>query len=713
MTRAKVITFNYGDSVSTVALWWKAFFLMPFWGLFVFPIIGLLVGWLGAFVSSIGYILLLVACMAYFVDDLLQRKVRIADGVIKHGLQKYKLNELQSLGVHYKRGKISPDRIVFTFLSGRSLELVVNRVSLKSLERVLGHVEQNYAQCQIDPVLRTLVRCQKVARKILVDDADALIIEYKGYRQLVEVSDTYTKVARGWLQLGPAVVVFLTAPMWTAAIGGVYAMGSRSQEQTFEFVWQFVRLISSIHQAAAQGLYSVTETAGNLISNPLVACTSLLMLVWIFGYVVKRGFRPTAARLDREGLELRYAMGNWVITLAKVAWQSVDAASLVKSGTGAESGWKLCLQRVGQSPFYLDLAAILPDDRPRMLRALERFAPQCKVSSELIETMAPKQDRSYTQLWLQSLAANPERNTIQALLPGHRLHESRYKVLRRLGVGGQSTAYLCHDEFENRDVVLKETILPIFADSSVKEQALMRFEHEAKILESLDCDNIVRPLDYFFEDHRCFLVLEHVDGCTLRQLVADKGALAQEQVLALAQQMCDILQYLHGKGIIHRDVTPDNLIVTASGALKLIDFNVAQQAESNRTGTIAGKHAYLPPEQFRGKATFQSDIYALGACLYYLLTGVDPEPITQSSARLKNENVSESIDQVIGSCTALSCDKRAKDIEQVRRQLEKCGETTQADREPQSDSTEGETIISTAAAEREKVLEGVKPKNGS
>jgi tRNA A-37 threonylcarbamoyl transferase component Bud32 len=709
MTRAKVITFNYGDGVSTVALWWKAFFLMPFWCLFIFPLIGGVMGWFGPFISSVGYLLLLVACLAYFVDDVIQRKVRIAEGVIKHGLQQYKLNELQSLGVQYKRGKISPDRIVFTFLSGRSLELVVNRVSLKSLERVLGHVEQNYAQCQIDPVLRTLVRCQKVARKILVDDADALIIEYKGYRQLLEVSDTYTNVARGWLQLGPALAIFLTAPIWTASIGGVYSMGSRSHE----FIWQFVTMISSIHQAAGQGIYNVTSVAGNLIANPLVAITSLLVLVWIFSYVSKRGFRPTAARLDREGLELRYAVGNWVFTLAKVAWQSVEAATLVKSGTGAESGWKLCLQRAGQSPFSLDLAAILPDDRPRMLRALERFAPQCTVSSELIETMAPKQDRSYTQLWLQSLAANPERSNLQALLPGHRLNESRYKVLHRLGVGGQSTAYLCQDEFENRAVVLKETILPIFADSSVKEQALMRFEHEAKILESLDSDNIVKPLDYFFEDHRCFLVLEHVDGCTLRQMVADKGALPEEQVLALAVQMCDILQYLHGKGIIHRDVTPDNLIVTTSGALKLIDFNVAQQAESNRTGTIAGKHAYLPPEQFRGKATFQSDIYALGACLYYLLAGVDPEPITQSSARGKNENVSEAIDLVIGSCTALSCDKRAKDIEQVRRQLEKCGETAQADQEPQGDSTEGETIISTAAAEGDKVLEGLKAKSGS
>jgi len=710
MTRANAITFNYGDATSTVALWWKAFFLMPFWGLFIFPIIGAILGFFGSIISGVGYILLLFACMAYFVDDLLQRKVRIAGGVIKHGMQHFKLAELQSLGVHYKRGKISPDRIVFTFASGRSLELVVNRLSIRSFERVLSHIEQNYAQCQIDPVLRTLVRCQKVARKILVDDADALIIEYKGYRQLLDMSETYTKVARAWLQMGPAVVVVLAAPIWSTAVGGNFVMASRAQQDTFNFVMEIARLVSSVHQAAASQLFNASSAIGNCISNPGVGLASLLLLIWMLWYLIKLCFRPTAARLDRDGLELRHAIGTWVVPIAKVPWQSAQLVTLIKKGQGEDAGWKLRFERVGQSPFDLDLAAIGPEDRPRLLRAIERFAPHCAVSSELIETMAPKQERSYTQLWMQSLAANPERKNLQALLPGHRLQE-RYKVLHRLGVGGQSTAYLCFDEFERRQVVLKETIMPVYADASVKEQALMRFEHEAKMLESLDSENIVKPLDYFFEDHRCFLVLEHIEGCTLRQLILDKGALTEEAARRFAEDMCDILQYLHGKGIIHRDVTPDNLIVTASGALKLIDFNVAQQVQSNTTGTIAGKHAYLPPEQFRGKATCQSDIYAMGACLYYLLTGSDPEPITQSRARLKNEAVTEAMDQVIAGCTALACDKRAQNIDAVRRLLNQA-ETTQAHGEPEDGSTQGETIISTAAAGKEKVLEGVRKSNG-
>jgi len=695
----KTIIFNYGDAVSTTALWWKAVFLMPFWGLLAFPIIGGMLGLFGPAVSGIGYIFLLFACMAYFVDDVLQRKVCIADGLIKHGMQTFKMAELRSLGVHYKRGKISPDRIVFTFATGRSLELVVNRLSIRSFERVLSHIEQNYAQCQIDPVLRTLVRCQKVARKILVDDADALVIEYKGYRQLLDMSDTYTRVARAWLQMGPAVVIFLAAPFWSTAMASNFVSVSRAQHDTVAITSEVTRILSTFHQAVGGGLLSGSTMFGQCISNPGVALASFMLLIWMLWHIARLCFRPTAARLDKEGVELRYAVGNWVVPIARLPWQSAQKAALIKSGQGMDEGWKLRFERAGQKPFDLDLAAILPEDRPRILAAIDRFAPHCEVSSDLIETMAPKQERSYTQLWLQSLAANPERMNLQVLIPGHRLQDGRYKVLRRLGVGGQSTAYLCTDEFEHKSVVLKETILPSLADASVKEQALMRFEHEAKMLESLDSDNVVKPLDYFFEDHRCFLVLEHIDGCTLRQLVAEKGALPEAQVRQMAAEMCEILKYLHSKGIIHRDVTPDNLMVTASGALKLIDFNVAQQAQSHTTGTIAGKHAYLPPEQFRGKATFQSDIYALGACLYFLLTGSDPEPITQSSARLKNADVSEALDRVIASCTALQCDKRARDADQVLGLLNECDAAAVND-EPVAAPADGSTI---STQEKEKV----------
>jgi serine/threonine protein kinase len=206
----------------------------------------------------------------------------------------------------------------------------------------------------------------------------------------------------------------------------------------------------------------------------------------------------------------------------------------------------------------------------------------------------------------------------------------------------------------------------------VKEQALKRFDHEAKMLQALDSDHIVKLRDHFFEDHRGYLVLEHINGKTLRQLVDEKGALSEAEILSMSQQMCLILAHLHERDIIHRDFTPDNLILTEDGTLKLIDFNVAQSTAVGTTGTIAGKHAYLPPEQFRGKATKQSDIYAMGATLFYLAVGHDPEPISQSSALKSGATVSASLDELMRGCTAIDCAKRFGSIADVETGLRLC-----------------------------------------
>lgn len=643
---------------------------MPPQGLLIFPLAGAVLGLFGPVVSGAGYFLILGCCAAYFADDLMQRRVKIEDGVLKHGTRAFKLNELQSLGVQYKPGKISPHGMVFTFADGKSLELTLGRLQLRSIEKLLAHIETYYAQCQIDPVLRTLVRCQKVARKILVDDEDALIIEYQGYRKLLDIYNTYTETAHGWLQWGPGLLVLITMPLWTVAVGGSYLAFSKSREATYTLVKILAEGLFQAHMATGQIVSSGTEHLGHFLANPITCVISLVALCWALKYLFELSFQPTAAKVDRNGLELRFAVGRTVMRLAKIEWANVKRVSLVANGEQGKSRWLVRFECGNKEHFDLDLAAITPQDRPRLMKAIERFAPECEIASEFAEAMAPKQERSYTQLWLQSLSATPERSNLQSLSPGATLKDGRYKVVNRLGVGGQSTAYLCTDSYENVSVVLKETIVPVFADASIKEQALKRFEHEAHVLESLHSDHIVKPLDYFFEDHRCFLVLEHVKGKTLRQMVEDDGAIVESQVRALGSQMCKILKYLHEKGIIHRDFTPDNLIVTASGALKLIDFNVAQEVQSRTTGSIAGKHAYLPPEQFRGKATFQSDIYALGATLHYLLTGSDPSPITQSSPRKILQEVSEQMDAVVQKCTALQCGQRADDLDELESMLE-------------------------------------------
>jgi len=220
-------------------------------------------------------------------------------------------------------------------------------------------------------------------------------------------------------------------------------------------------------------------------------------------------------------------------------------------------------------------------------------------------------------------------------------------------------------------VVLKESILPVYVDVNVRRDALERFQKEALMLSKLDHGQIVKLRHFFVEDHRSYLVLEHIDGMSLRQLVLEDGPLPVEAACELAVQMCAILTYLHSlvPPVVHRDFTPDNLIYNSRGVLKLVDFNVAQQTDATTTGTVVGKHAYIPPEQFRGKPTTQSDIYALGATLYFILTGQDPEPISQSHPIIIRDEVGERVDGMVARATAIDTRERYATILQLQDEL--------------------------------------------
>jgi serine/threonine-protein kinase len=263
---------------------------------------------------------------------------------------------------------------------------------------------------------------------------------------------------------------------------------------------------------------------------------------------------------------------------------------------------------------------------------------------------------------------------------GQRLKSGKYIVERQLASGGQGVAYLARegDAAKSADssissdatpkVVLKEFVLPVYTSRTVRKQALERFENEARILEELSHPQIVKLIDFFLEDHRAYLVLEHIDGMSLRQLVAKNGPLPVEDILSLSMQMCDVLEYLHSlsPAVVHRDFTPDNLILDSRGRLVLIDFNVAQQKQWTTTSTVVGKHAYLPAEQFRGKPTTQSDLYAMGATLFFLFSGTDPQPITSSHPREFDPNVAGEFDDIVSKLTATESEDRFQTAAETR-----------------------------------------------
>ena len=376
--------------------------------------------------------------------------------------------------------------------------------------------------------------------------------------------------------------------------------------------------------------------------------------------------QPNLLVLLPKKLHMKVAMFGQEYEVLSIPWDTIVSVDLYKprNSTDAEH-WTIQIAHGEKDKLDLKFSALATAvDRSKFLSALDQYAPHATRDPELLQALAPANKRSYTELWLQSLAAPTERKSLVPLIKGHTLAEGRYVIDEQIGVGGQGVAYLAYDRLAqdhgNSDtpqkIVLKEFVLPMHVEKKVRQQSLERFEQESRILRTLDHPGVVKILDNFVEDHRGYLVLEHIDGSSLRDKVVREGGLHEEQVKGLLTQMCAILDYLHSlqPPLVHRDFTPDNLILDKSGVLKLIDFNVAQQKQKTGTATVVGKHAYLPPEQFRGRPTTRSDIFALGCTVYFLLTGEDPEPLTQSSLPTNLRDTSPVLNGIIQKCTALN-----------------------------------------------------------
>lgn len=656
---------QYSDHVSSLFLWQKAFTLAPLWAFLLLPFLGSLLWRLGDVAIQMGYCFLLAFFMARFTEDLLKCKIRVEKDILFFGYKTFELAELASVGLEYKENHVLPHLVVLNFKSSKKLKLKISRLKAEDLDWLLKYIETKHPSVNIDPTLRTLSKCKKLARNTSLETDNAVEIPYASRRIFRQLNDTFRSTADKWTRMGPLLTCIAFSPLWLSMITYIFLCFTNqiySITQRLLMKKALDSVIEKTHGTAAAEVEHFGRWFAHLMENPLMAVFMTLTLMGLLYYLARFAFRPNVIMMTKEALILQLRIRSLNVVVGKVPCTSISNAYLKKPANSADSDkWKIVFNRSdGRQPFELSLGALATDDRMRFLKALERWAPHCVIDSELVETMMPRQERSYTELWLQSLSAPPERKSLEPLGPTQTLQDGKYEVLRRLGVGGQGLAYLCHDASEN-DVVLKETILPVFVENTVRQQALERFQQEAKLLESIQHEGIVQLLDYFIEDHRGYLVLEHINGKTLRELVQLEGPLNEEQACDLAKQMCEILAYLHERGIIHRDFTPDNLILRNDGRLKLIDFNVAQHTQDGATGTIVGKHAYLPPEQFRGKANNQSDLYAMGSTLFYILTGKDPEPITQSRPSQANIPISEEFDNFVATCTELNCKRRIKD----------------------------------------------------
>ena len=197
----------------------------------------------------------------------------------------------------------------------------------------------------------------------------------------------------------------------------------------------------------------------------------------------------------------------------------------------------------------------------------------------------------------------------------------RYELIRPLGHGAMATVDLAHDVELDRPVALKRLAENLARDEDLR----LRFVREARLAARLAHPNVVRVFDVGEDDGRPFIAMEYVEGETLADLVERRGALPPAEAASLGLQACAGLAAAHAAGLVHRDVKPQNLLLSTDGTLKLGDFGIAVGHEGTRltlAGTVLGTAGYLAPEQARGEqVTAAADIYALGAVLYELLTG--------------------------------------------------------------------------------------------
>jgi eukaryotic-like serine/threonine-protein kinase len=201
----------------------------------------------------------------------------------------------------------------------------------------------------------------------------------------------------------------------------------------------------------------------------------------------------------------------------------------------------------------------------------------------------------------------------------------RYELEELLGTGGMSSVFRAHDRQLDRRIAIK-ILYEHYADDP---EYLERFRREARAVAKLSHPNIVTVIDRGDDDGRQFIVFEHVDGENLKELAVRSGPLAVRQALELALAVADGLAFAHEHGLVHRDVKPQNVLLSSEGEVKVTDFGIARSLHVEhgvtQTGTVLGTGEYLAPEQASGKPVSPAtDVYSLGVVLWELLAGDVP-----------------------------------------------------------------------------------------
>ncbi|WP_206165555.1 Stk1 family PASTA domain-containing Ser/Thr kinase [Mammaliicoccus sciuri] len=280
-----------------------------------------------------------------------------------------------------------------------------------------------------------------------------------------------------------------------------------------------------------------------------------------------------------------------------------------------------------------------------------------------------------------------------------RIIAGRYEFVKYLGGGGMSNVYLAKDKILNRDVAVKVINIPPYE----KEKAVERFEREVQNTTILSHSNVVNVLDVEEDDNCYYLVMEYIEGPTLKEYLCKEGKLSADEAVEMTLQILKGIAHAHHHRIIHRDIKPQNILMTKNGTLKILDFGIARalsETALTETNHVMGSVQYLSPEQAKGQSTDESsDIYSIGIVLYELLTGHPPfngeTPVSVAikhiqeelpSIRKERPSIPQSIENVIMKATRKEKSQRYRDTNEMYYDLLTALDDERKDELPRYDS---------------------------
>lgn len=262
---------------------------------------------------------------------------------------------------------------------------------------------------------------------------------------------------------------------------------------------------------------------------------------------------------------------------------------------------------------------------------------------------------------------------------------SRYELEKLIGTGGMADVYKARDNLLGRTVAVK-VLHPQFAKDEV---FVARFRQEAQAAANLNQPNIVNVYDWGIEDGTYYLVMEYVEGRDLKDIIQQGGPLLPERAVEIAMSICLALEAAHAYGIVHRDIKPQNIIVTYDNQIKVMDFGIARTTGGSamtQTGTIMGTAQYISPEQAQGRAADpRSDLYSLGVVIYEMLTGKVPfdgdNPVSIAYKHVRedplppsmiNPDISAGLEAVVMKALAKNPENRYQGAMEMYSDLERC-----------------------------------------